>query len=218
MLNAPPDNNEYNEDGTSLKKRRIRRSSEETRRDIVNTAERLFKENGFNSVAISDIAAELQMSPANIFKHFRSKIELVDEIVLQLISNLEKQIIILDSSNEPVTRLTHLAQHLAQRHHNDFCENPYMYEMLVLTAKRELQCGDYYRSVMMSLFKEIIDDGVNAGIYPTVNTEDTAETILDALVGTLHPIIFMNEKVETVLQRSASVIKLIDRGLRNPLA
>jgi len=61
-------------------KRRPRRSAEETRRDILAKAEELFRERGFNAVAIADIAAALGMSPANVFKNFNSKNALVDAI------------------------------------------------------------------------------------------------------------------------------------------
>ena len=65
--------------------RRPRKSAEETREEILNTAERLFRTHGFARVAIADIAAELSMSPANVFKHFRTKASLVDAIATRAI-------------------------------------------------------------------------------------------------------------------------------------
>ena len=60
--------------------RRPRRKAEETREDILSMAELLFRQRGFVAVSIADIAAALGMSPANVFKHFRSKAALVDAI------------------------------------------------------------------------------------------------------------------------------------------
>ncbi len=59
--------------------------AEETREDILNTAEKLFRAHGYASVTIADIATELAMSPANVFKHFRTKTSLVDAIATRAI-------------------------------------------------------------------------------------------------------------------------------------
>ena len=71
--------------------RRPRRSAEETREEILNTAESLFRTHGYASVAIADIAAALSMSPANVFKHFRTKTSLVDAIATRAIEKFEKR-------------------------------------------------------------------------------------------------------------------------------
>jgi TetR/AcrR family transcriptional repressor of the ameABC operon len=38
-------------------------------------------EEGYRQTSIADIATTLQMSPANIFKHFRSKAELAHAVI-----------------------------------------------------------------------------------------------------------------------------------------
>ena len=80
-------------------RRRPRRSAEETRRDILAKAEELFRERGFNAVAIADIAAALGMSPANVFKNFSSKNALVDALGFEQIGAFERHICPLEYRN-----------------------------------------------------------------------------------------------------------------------
>ena len=46
---------------------------EETRERIMVKADELFRQFGFGKTTVADIAAELGMSPANIYKFFSSK-------------------------------------------------------------------------------------------------------------------------------------------------
>ena len=57
-----------------------RTKAEETRERIMEAAEALFRRMGFPKTAVADIAAELGMSPANIYRFFPSKNAIVEAI------------------------------------------------------------------------------------------------------------------------------------------
>jgi AcrR family transcriptional regulator len=52
---------------------RKRLTREETRERIMVKADELFRQYGFIKTTVADIAAELAMSPANIYKFFSSR-------------------------------------------------------------------------------------------------------------------------------------------------
>ena len=199
-------------------RRRPRRSAEETRRDILAKAEELFRERGFNAVAIADIASALNMSPANVFKNFSSKNALVDAIGFGQIGVFERQICPLDKSHAPLDRLRHLARNLMEQHHQDLNKNPYVFEMILMTAKQDMKCGDYYKSVIAKLLAEIIRDGVEAGLYTAADIPVLAETVLHALTSVIHPVLIAREDIGNLATRCDQLVDLIDAGLRNPLA
>jgi len=198
--------------------RRARRSAEETRRDILNKAEELFRERGFGAVAIADIAAALLMSPANVFKHFSSRNALVDAIALEQIGLFERETHLLDKGHPPVERLKHLAHTLMAKHHQDLNDNPYIFEMILLTAKQDLKCGDYYKTMIANRLAEIIRDGVADGTYPIAELSTEPETVLHALTSVIHPVLIAREGIDNLATRCDELVKLIDAGLRNPLA
>ena len=61
----------------------------ETRARIVATAERLFREIGFQKTTVADIARELRMSPANVYRFFGSKADIHIAVARQLMGEVE---------------------------------------------------------------------------------------------------------------------------------
>lgn len=213
---VPTSSPEKNE--TTGRRARSRRSAEETRRDILAMTETLFRDRGFGSVSIADIAAALGMSPANIFKHFHSKNALVDAMFVQQIRLLEQKINPLDASSAPIERLQHLARTLMENHRGDLNDNPYIFEMVLMTAKRELACGRYYETVITQKLADIITDGINAGIYPQTDVNHSAEMALCALTCVLHPALIAHEDVDILATRCEELARFIDSALRYGIA
>lgn len=199
---------------TSGRQVRPRRSGEETRRDILVMTERLFRERGFGAVSIADIAAALTMSPANVFKHFSSKNALVDAIFLQQIRLLENKLDPLDATHSPFERLRHLAHSLMENHRRDLNDNPYIFEMILMTAKRELACGRHYENVITELLARIISDGVAAGTYAATDIDRSSRTALFALTSVLHPALIAHENVDILATRCDELVRLLDAALR----
>ena len=59
------------------------------RQQIIETAERLFRGIGFQKTTVADIARELRMSPANIYRFFGSKSEINAAVARQLMGEFE---------------------------------------------------------------------------------------------------------------------------------
>src|SRR4030065_2372973 len=65
-----------------LKKERERKRRETNNENIFRAAEAVIIRKGVASATMDDIAGEAQFSKATLYQYFRSKAELVDEIVL----------------------------------------------------------------------------------------------------------------------------------------
>src|SRR5215211_7897491 len=64
---------------------------DDTRARIMETAEALFRRLGFAKTAVADIAAELRMSPANVYRFFPSKNAIVEAICQRCLSAVEEK-------------------------------------------------------------------------------------------------------------------------------
>src|ERR1700757_2842242 len=62
---------------------------DDTRARIMDMAEALFRRLGFAKTAVADIAAELKMSPANVYRFFPSKSAIVEAICQRCLGELE---------------------------------------------------------------------------------------------------------------------------------
>lgn len=54
-----------------------------TRKDILDTAKKLFNERGFNNVSTQEIASSLGISKGNLTYHFNKKEEIVEALILE---------------------------------------------------------------------------------------------------------------------------------------
>lgn len=209
------------ERGKAVNRRRPRRRAEETRCDILSVGEALFRKRGFAAVTIADIATELAMSPANVFKHFHSKNALVDAIASRQIKILEQDLSILNRNDKklaPFQRLLNMAQMLMRSHLRDLKENPYIFEMILLVGKQELQCGQQYKALIIQSIADIIHDGMTEQVYSCDDPLRMAATVTHALSGVLHPVIIATENPDGLATRCEDLVRLIDAGLQKPLA
>lgn len=204
--------------GAGVPVRRARRPAEETREEILNTAEKLFRTHGYASVTIADIAAELSMSPANVFKHFRTKTSLVDAIATRAIEQTLHALKSLASDKPAPERLYALAHHLMQEHLSEQKDAPFVFEMILVTITEELDCGDRYREIVVGMIAEIIHAGIQEGVYHAGDVPRLANTSFDALACVIHPVMTGMEKAGIMATRCREVVALIDAALRSPLA
>src|SRR5258708_28583126 len=66
-----------------------RTKPDDTRARIMDTAEALFRRLGYAKTAVADIAAELGMSPANVYRFFPSKNAIVEAICQRFLADVE---------------------------------------------------------------------------------------------------------------------------------
>jgi AcrR family transcriptional regulator len=61
-------------------------------RRIVETAERLFRQYGYQKTTVADIAAELDMSPANVYRFFASKAAITEAVARKITYEVAEQV------------------------------------------------------------------------------------------------------------------------------
>ena len=69
----------------------VKTRADDTRVRIMDAAEALFRRLGFGKTAVADIAAELRMSPANVYRFFSSKNAIVEAICQRCLGELEEK-------------------------------------------------------------------------------------------------------------------------------
>ncbi|WP_237369250.1 TetR/AcrR family transcriptional regulator [Rhizobium sp. SL42] len=181
-------------------------------------AENLFRLHGYASVTIADIAAELSMSPANVFKHFRTKASLVDAIATRAIQETINELKVLDQNKPAPVRLYELARHLMDEHLADQKDAPFVFEMIQVTIREELDCGERFREMVVETIAEIIRAGKSQGLYHVTDIHRYAGATFDALACVIHPVMLGMENADKLATRCKEVVNLIDIALRSPLA
>jgi AcrR family transcriptional regulator len=65
-----------------------------SRQEILRTAARLFRERGYDATSMNDISAALKLSKGGLYHHFRSKDEILYEIMTHAMDLTEERVLI----------------------------------------------------------------------------------------------------------------------------
>ncbi len=112
------------------------RQKEALRREILDAARRLFAKEGYDSVSMRDIAAEIEYSPATIYLHFADKRDLFDCLCRETLTRIGDIIEpIVKRNASPLERLR-----LGLRAYIEFgLENPEPYRVAFLVEAPDTQ-------------------------------------------------------------------------------
>jgi TetR/AcrR family transcriptional repressor of the ameABC operon len=198
--------------------RRPRRKAEETREDILNTAESLFRERGIAKCSIADVAHALHMSPANIFKHFHSKASLADAICDRYISRMIGRFATLDEPAPAPERLAIFVRKLMEAHLQDLRDTPFLFEMIFLMSEADLPSGQHYKQLIENLFTDLIRQGVESGVYQCADPQTVSRHVAAAFASVLHPVLLAKADEAELHDRCDGLARLVNAALQNPLA
>jgi TetR/AcrR family transcriptional repressor of the ameABC operon len=197
--------------------RRPRRKAEETREDILVAAETLLREKGVSSFSIADVAGALQMSPANVFKHFQSKAVLADAICERHITQMIGRFETFDDPAPAPDRLGIVVRRLMDVHLADIRENPFLFEMIVVMANADLPSGRRYKELIENLFSDLIRHGIDAGVYHCAEDSEVSRNVGAAFASVLHPAFLLRADETELRERCTGLAELVNAALQNPL-
>lgn len=189
------------------KMKRITKGPEERRQELIDTAERLFMENGYEHTAISDIVRELNVAQGTLYYYFRSKEDILEAVVEKSIADLEGNVIRLISDEEvdEATRLNAaingILGFVSQR--NDFIDFLHQDINAVMHAKLEKATVERIVPILSGL---VVKGNAN-GSFNIENPIETVEFLSTALVYIFHqPDINSDQKRREKLCRSLETI------------
>jgi AcrR family transcriptional regulator len=160
---------------------RISKEPEERRKDLIDAAEALFLEKGYDNTAVSDIVRAVGVAQGTFYYHFKSKDDILESV---LTKNVEEIVRVLrdvlsrrdvDAAgklNEMIGLIfAAIGQHKGLVDHVHREGNSVMHTKFI----------NLTREVLVPLFGEVVADGVEAGIFTVPHPTEAAEIILAAV-------------------------------------
>jgi AcrR family transcriptional regulator len=192
--------------------KRISKGPEERRRELIDTAERLFLERGYEHTAISDIVKELNIAQGTLYYYFRSKEDILEAVVEKSIAVLEQKIIEIASDeglDEPVrlnAAVNAILGFISQR--NDFIDFIHQDINAVMHAKLEKATVER----IVPILSRLVVQGDENGRMHVENPRETIELLSTALVYIFHQPDINNDQ-----QRRARLCQSLERILNSVL-
>jgi AcrR family transcriptional regulator len=181
---------------------------DDTRARIMESAEALFRRLGFAKTAVADIAADLGMSPANVYRFFPSKNAIVEAICQRCLSELEAKAWAVVRSKAPAPqRLERLFLAILAYNKENLLEEQRVHEVVLVAMEQNWQTIAVHLETMRTMVEMILRDGISAGEFEPVDPRETADLIKRSMVVFTHPILIadcveQHQDLETAVRQS----------------
>ncbi|MTW18993.1 TetR family transcriptional regulator [Rhodoplanes serenus] len=175
-------------DGTRTDSTRTEMREADTRGRIVATAERLFREIGYQKTTVADIARELGMSPANVYRFFRSKTEINEAVGRLLLGEVIGAVEAVAARDAPASeRLRALLGALERMNTERFTVEQKLHDMVAVALTENWAMVRDYVEAMDRLLARIIADGMAAGEFRPGDPMLAARCVHTAMIRFSHP-------------------------------
>src|SRR6476661_3738083 len=168
----------------------VKAKPDDTRARILETAEALFRRLGFAKTAVADIATDLGMSPANIYRFFPSKNAIVDAICQRCLSEVEEKAWAVARSKAPAgQRVERLFLEILAYHKENLLTERRVHDMVLVAMEQNWNAIMAHKEVMRTVVELILRDGIEAGDFEPVDPRETSQVLMRSLVGFCHPVL-----------------------------
>lgn len=160
----------------------------DTRGRIVLTAERFFREIGYQKTTVADIAKALAMSPANVYRFFSSKKEINEAVAERLTSEVRARLRTVALRDGPASaRMRELLSTL----HLSVCEfaisESRMQEMVAVAMSENWQVIRAHIQQVDAIIAGLVAEGVSSGEFAAIDPVVTGSCIRAAMMRFCHP-------------------------------
>ncbi|MBQ8952096.1 MAG: TetR/AcrR family transcriptional regulator [Eubacterium sp.] len=157
---------------------RVVKTAEERKNEILNVAEQLFVEKGFENASTNDIIARIGIARGTLYHHFKSKEEILDAIVERMTrEGIARAKEAVSDKKVPIyERLT--AAIMALNIHNDVEAEVFEQIHKPQNALLHRKMEERLLNGVVPIIAELIDEGNESGLFDSKYPKEAAEMIL----------------------------------------
>jgi len=163
---------------------------DEARARILEAAEKQFRRVGYHRTSVADIAAELGMSPTNIYRFFPSRDAINESICGRVVNEVADVAVAIARTNAPA--MEKLERLLSAVHHQAkmmLVKARPMHELIVAATQQNRPIIKAHIDWMVTTFEAIIREGVEAAEFDVRDAAEAARAVRSAFMPFFHPIL-----------------------------
>ncbi|ANC19483.1 MULTISPECIES: TetR/AcrR family transcriptional regulator [Bacillus] len=192
---------------------RIVKEYEERRKEILETAERLFLTKGYTKTTVNDILKEIGIAKGTFYHYFKSKEEVMDEIIMRIIKEdvtKAKRIV----SNPDIPVLDKLFKILMEQSPKSGDVKEKMIEQFHQPNNAEMHQKSLVQSIihLSPILTEVLEQGIEEGIFSTPYPQETIELLLSSAQVIFDDGLFQ-WKPEEMINRAKAYIKMMEASV-----
>lgn len=177
----------------------------DTAERILDSAEGLFRHFGYSKTNVADIARDLGMSPANIYRFFPSKTAIHQAIAERMLDVIYRSVLaVFNRDISACEKLYQFAEVLSLHTVEMMMAEKRVHEMVVVAMEQHWPVVAKHVTRMEDLIEVIIRQGIDGGEFPQQDPAVAARCFCSCLAVTSHPVLvsqFANDERGPTLQQ-----------------
>ncbi|WEZ82072.1 TetR family transcriptional regulator [Rhizobium sp. 32-5/1] len=159
---------------------------------ILNAAEGLFRHYGYGKTTVADIAKELGMSTANIYRFFASKVEIHQAICNRMLGGSYE--LARYTAGLPISATERLRRYALEQHRltvETMMDEEKVHEMVIVAIERDWNVIEKHIDRLHDLIAEVISDGIRLGEFREQDISVAAKCFGASITSLCHPQLIM---------------------------
>ncbi|MBD9375044.1 TetR/AcrR family transcriptional regulator [Rhizobium sp. ARZ01] len=182
---------------------------------ILDAAERLFRHYGYTKTNVADIARDLQMSPANIYRFFSSKSEIHQALARRMLQAQYE--VLAGNAARPLSASDRLRDHLLLQNRmtvETMMDEEKVHEMVLVAMDQQWSVIQEHLVDLRKLVQGLIEQGIAAGEFREQNPVVAAECFINCGAALCHPQIVSKRISQDEVAEPLDVAEFVLRALR----
>ncbi|MEP9366393.1 TetR family transcriptional regulator [Xanthobacter sp. VNH20] len=200
---------------------RLKETADETRERIAKVAEELFRRMGFAKTAVADIAAELDMSAANVYRFFPSKNAIVETICNRCLAEMETQIAAVVRSPFPAAeRIEQMFSAIHLYHRENFLADRRVHDMVLVAIEHNWTAIAAHKERIRHYVAGLLREGISEGAFEPHDVDRVSAIMMGGCIRFCHPILVAQCIDEDLEGQSRETVRFLLRSVevnRRPL-
>jgi AcrR family transcriptional regulator len=160
----------------------------DTRERILVVAERLFRQIGYQKTTVADIAKELRMSPANVYRFFDSKKAIHESVARSLMGEVEEAAAtIKDKPGPAAARLEELLTTVHRMNAERYVGDSKLHEMVEIAMQESWEVCLAHMELITKIIGSVIAQGAQSGEFEVTDLPLAAMCTCTAMIRFFHP-------------------------------
>ena len=189
-------------------------TKDQSLRKIIELAEKKIRKSGFKHLKLTQLASELGVSHAALYKHVSSK-----EALLDLIS--EKWLLEMDGhlkriSQEPIDAYELLLKWFTTYHKlklNKVRNDPEIYKTFNMAVEKKKDFVQNHLNELNDQLSQIVEQGKETELYRRFSTAVTVDLLMGSTASFHHPFLVVEQQEKDRIQELKSLLDTLVMGL-----
>jgi AcrR family transcriptional regulator len=160
----------------------------DTRERVLVVAERLFRQIGYQKTTVADIAKELRMSPANVYRFFDSKKSIHEGVARTLMGGVEEAAQAIAAQAGPAaTRLREMMKTVHRMNTERYVGDSKLHEMVEIAMQEDWDVCVNHMLLITETIGSVIAQGAASGEFEVADLQTAAMCACTAMMRFFHP-------------------------------